>query len=135
MRLGLAAAASALAACATAYQPESTNGGYSEIQAEKRVWIVSFRGNGFTEPARVQDFALLRACEVVLAAGCTHYRIIDVASGSTFGGVVVSGNAYSATGVPINKPTSQIGVTCADAEQGLDASAQAAAIRAKYGID
>ena len=130
-RLALTAAASALAACATAYQPESTNGGYSEIQAQKRVWIVSFRGNGFTQPARAQDFALLRACELVLAAGCTHYRIIDSSSGSTFGGVVFSGNA----GVPINRPTSQIGVTCANAEQGLDASAQAAAIRAKYGIE
>lgn len=117
-------------ACATPYQPEAFAGGYSEIQMQKLAWIVQFRGNEFTRPARTEDFALLRACELVLAAGCTHYRIIDAGTASTFGGAVIAGT----TAVPINMPSSKVGVACADPNEGLDAHAQAATIRSKYGI-
>ena len=107
--------------CATAYQPLSTTGGYTEIQTEKQGWIVNFYGNGFTEQPRAQDFALLRGCELILAAGCTHYRVVEVSTAHVYGG----GHT---------KPRSQVGVACADPKDGLDAGTQAAAIRSKYGL-
>lgn len=121
-------------ACATSYQSEAFTGGYSEMQLSKNAWLVNFRGNGYTRPARVSDFALLRACELILEAGCTHYRLLDAQTVSTYGGAIVSTHAHGATAVPIKKPEAQIAIECADASEGLDASETAARLRAKYSI-
>ncbi|HTO07415.1 MAG TPA: hypothetical protein VMR86_10210 [Myxococcota bacterium] len=131
----LAAAALGLAACATPYQPEGYAGGYTEIQMRPKAWIVTFRGNGYTGSSRAQDMALLRACDLVLEAGCTHYQLVDAKTVSRYGGTVLTHGYYSSTAVPINKPESQIGVECASPGYGMPAQPRADALRQKYGIE
>jgi hypothetical protein len=65
----------ALGGCATAYQPTGLEGGYEETQLAPDVYRVSFRGNAVTEPERAQDFALLRAAELTLQNGYTHFAV------------------------------------------------------------
>lgn len=67
-------AAAFLAACASApprYAPAATPGaaGYSERQIESNRFFVSFRAANPADPARLQDYALLRAAELTLAHG------------------------------------------------------------------
>src|SRR5262245_63870762 len=94
-------------ACATPYQPEGFMGGYSEMQTERHSWVVLFRANGYTAPNRAQDFALIRACELVLEAGCTHYRLADVKSiERRTGSIVHTGNGW-ANANDIRKPKVQ----------------------------
>ena len=67
MRTIAAASASlVLVACATAYQPQSFSGGFSETQLDKNVFRVSFKGNGYTNAERAEEMALLRSAELAL---------------------------------------------------------------------
>ncbi len=76
--LGLALA---LAACAApaAYAPrrpgETT--GYTDRELAPGRYRVTFTGNSVTTRDTVQDFLLLRAAEVTLAAGGTHFVFDD----------------------------------------------------------
>ena len=133
--LALTFVALGLSACATPYQPEGYRGGFSELQLSRSAWRVEFRGNGYTRPARASDFALLRATELVLAAGCTHYEVVSARTGSEYGGTVVNAHAYGATAVPIRKPGSAIAVGCASPDVGVDARETASRLRAKYSLD
>ena len=67
-----------LSACATgpsAYGPaQSASGeGFSNTQIEKDRFRVTYTGRSAEE---AQDFALLRASEIALAEGYSHFRII-----------------------------------------------------------
>ena len=64
-----------LASCATSYHPKSFTGGYSEIQMDKNIFRVSFRGNGKTTMERAVDFALLRSSELTLRSGYKYFTI------------------------------------------------------------
>ncbi len=66
-----------LSACATAYQPQSFSGGFAETQLDTNVFKVSFRGNGYTNPEKAEDLALLRSAELTLKNGFTHFAVID----------------------------------------------------------
>lgn len=79
MRIPLVLAVLVAAACATPYGPGLRNalGGFSDTQLDRNVWTVSFNGNGFTSPARVADFILLRSAELVLDAGFQYFVIAE----------------------------------------------------------
>jgi hypothetical protein len=62
--------------CATGYHSTGFTGGYSDTQLGPDIFRVSFRGNAYTEPERVQDFALLHAAELALSHGYTHFGIL-----------------------------------------------------------
>lgn len=73
--------AAGLAACATAvgtgYQPADSKGfGYSEQKIEADRFRVAFAGDGATSPQQVEDFALLRAAELAVAAGADWFRVV-----------------------------------------------------------
>jgi hypothetical protein len=80
-----------LAGCAiptptpTPYQPKGFSGGYSDVQLDKNVFRVSFRGNGFTSRDRAEELALLRSAELTLKSGFTHFIIVDGRSSSQYG--------------------------------------------------
>lgn len=84
---GIATASFALllAACATAYQPESFSGGFSETQLDSNVFRVSFKGNGYTRADRAEELALLRSAELALKNGFTHFVIVQGQSGAQYG--------------------------------------------------
>ena len=64
-------------ACATAYKRDGFTGGYSELQLDENVFSVSFKGNGFTNSERAEDFALLRCAELAIENGYNFFIIID----------------------------------------------------------
>lgn len=52
-------------------------GGYSETQLAENKFRVSFRGNGLTSRERAADLSLLRAAELALDSGLTHFVVIQ----------------------------------------------------------
>jgi hypothetical protein len=68
-----------LASCATPYQPQSLTGGYSDFLTAPDAATVIFRGNGYTDAARLVELTALRCADVTLAHGY-HYFVINAAS-------------------------------------------------------
>ena len=51
-------------------------GGFSVLQLAPDVYRVAFRGNGYSSPDRVVDFALLGAAELTLQRGARHFVVL-----------------------------------------------------------
>lgn len=68
---------SMLFGCATSYQSQGLGGGFSETQLDTNVFIVNFRGNGYTNPERANDLSLLRSAELALQNGFKYFVIVD----------------------------------------------------------
>ncbi len=66
-----------LCGCATAYQPQSFSGGFSETQLDTNVFAVTFKGNGYTGRDKANDFALLRSAELAIEHGFKYFAIVD----------------------------------------------------------
>lgn len=88
-----------LSACATPYKTDGFMGGFSETQLERNVFRVSFRGNAFTRPERVEEMTLLRSAELALKNGFTHFAIIDSQSRVKLGSVTTPTQSYSTANV------------------------------------
>lgn len=142
------------------YKPEGFGGGYTDMQLDRNIYRVSFRGNGGTSEQRAEDFALLRSAELTLEQGYTHFIILDSASrisssvhsipetSTTRVQGTVSGNTFRGTGTTtttgggsyvITKPRSTNTIICFKERpdvQGLvyDATHVRNTIRAKYGL-
>ncbi len=74
-----------LCACAeinapVAYGPRSNGVGYADERIGKDTYRVSFEGDRHTPRQLVERYALLRAAEVALAAGHSHFAVIDRAT-------------------------------------------------------
>ncbi|MDC8012678.1 CC0125/CC1285 family lipoprotein [Tahibacter soli] len=148
-----------LSACATTYQRTGFSGGFSETQLAPDVFRVSFSGNGFTTPERVQDFAMLRAAELCSGVGHPYFAVVDSVDQSvtqnvtmpgmaqTTGQVNVVGNTavYSGTTTysPVQtysfyKPGVGMMVRCLreqiEGSMTFDAQFLSTTIRAKYGL-
>lgn len=99
-----------LAGCATAYQPMSATGGYSEVQLNADTYQITVAGNGYTSTDRAQKIGLLRASELTLSAGFKRFVVVGGGVGQQYAGnapVVANaiGNTVIATGGgPIMKP-------------------------------
>ena len=101
-----------LAGCATSYKSKGFGGGYSDTRLAPDSFRVMFRGNAYTSPERMQDFALLRAADVVQQHGFTCFAVEnersstavegDKTSGTsvTSGSVETYGNGANMTGQP-----------------------------------
>jgi hypothetical protein len=72
-----------LAGCATSYQRVGATGGFTDMRLAPDVFRITFHGNGYTSRERAQDFALLRASELVLENGFTHFALLDEQQSST----------------------------------------------------
>jgi len=149
-----------LSGCATPYQQVGTSvagGFYSERVAQNR-FAVSFVGNGFTEPKRASDFALLRAAEVTLEYHFTHFTIdgqgdlsrtstVHMGSTSTTTGTVSPYGTYTgftnttSNDMPVFKPGTKLVITCFDGlpedkhiGRVFDANTVVQELKAKYHI-
>lgn len=144
--------------CATSYQSSSFTGGFSETWLAPDTVRVNFAGNGFTTPERAQDLALLRAADLTLSRGFTHFILLGemntlnrqtiTTPGQTYtnGSVNVYGNTAYYTGnttyVPgmtfdVVKPRTGLMVRCLHGTQGMrafDARFLQDSLRAKYKI-
>lgn len=72
----VAVAAVMLSACQTQYQEMGATGGVTAAPITNDTYRISSRGNGFTDPTTVQDYTLLKAAEVTLAAGGSHFLVV-----------------------------------------------------------
>ncbi|MDJ0651440.1 MAG: hypothetical protein QNJ27_00260 [Simkaniaceae bacterium] len=61
--------------CATSYQPEGLDGGYSETLMAHDTYIVTFKGNEFTSHEQSIRYALKRASELTLYSGYKYFSI------------------------------------------------------------
>lgn len=66
-----------LSGCATSYQPMGYSGGYTERPIKEDVYIVTFKGNGFTAPERVRRYAMYRAAELTKEKGYDYFFVIN----------------------------------------------------------
>jgi hypothetical protein len=73
----LIALAIGLGGCATKYQDMGFAGGVAAEPVMTDVYRIVARGNGYTAAARVQDFVLLKAAETTIAAGGSHFVVVD----------------------------------------------------------
>lgn len=86
-----------LVACATAYQPMSSTGGFYHQKISENAYIIGFRGNGFTDARRANDFALLRAAEIGSKLGYTHF-VVEVTLDKSKSELVSTGSTTSTSG-------------------------------------
>ena len=63
--------------CATGYQSQGFKGGYSDTQVAENIFVVSFKGNGYTSAERAEDFALLRSAHVAVDHGFSYFVIVS----------------------------------------------------------
>lgn len=68
--------AALLVGCQTPYQEMGATGGVVAMPITNDTYRISARGNGFTDPTAVQDYSLLKAAEVTLQSGNTHFVIL-----------------------------------------------------------
>ena len=66
-----------LAGCATSYQPKSYTGGYTDTKLDDDKYRVTFSGNQHTSADRVEEYALLRAAELTLEYGYSHFVTVN----------------------------------------------------------
>lgn len=85
----------ALTGCATSYQAQSFSGGFSETQLDKNVFRVTFKGNGYTQSERAEDFALLRSAELTLKHGFSHFAIVDGRQSADYGVMTTPTQSYT----------------------------------------
>ncbi|MEY2116238.1 MULTISPECIES: CC0125/CC1285 family lipoprotein [Rhodanobacter] len=143
LRAAALVAAVLVGGCATAYQPKSFTGGFSETDLGPTSFKIGFSGNGFTSPERASDFALLRAADKSIEDGCSYFSVINEAEGgstssfttstATFGRHSAWGSSFT---TPIFKPNSALLVRCftnqAAGTSLFDAHFVAHSIRTKY---
>lgn len=148
-----------ICACATGYQREGFTGGFSETQLDENVFRVIFKGNGYTQQDRANDFVLLRSADLALENGYKYFIIIDSSTSTqnstyttpttynTNANVYSSGNyAYgtattTSTGgqtYNISKPSSTNTIVCfkEKPEQGFSYNAAfiQKSLKRKYGL-
>jgi len=119
------ALALALGGCATGYQSNGFTGGFSEFQMAQDVYRISFRGNAFTSSDATTEMAMLRAAQLTLDSGYTHFAVMNEGEsystsyvaqpGTTTTTIQPNGYGYTAYShstpglmMPINKPRSEI---------------------------
>lgn len=98
-----------LAGCATTYHPNSFTGGYSDSMLSQNVALISFRGNGYSNPAEVTKMALLRAAEVTSQHGYKFFSIATTQDTSTTVHVMIPGYATTTVLSPTLATTSFTG--------------------------
>jgi hypothetical protein len=96
-RCAFLAALLALAGCATSYGPNGIGGGFSETRRADDIYVVHFRGNGYTKPEQAEEMAFLRAAELTIEKGYRYFVILGE-SGSTDSTVVAMPGQSFTTG-------------------------------------
>jgi len=105
-----------LEGCATAYQPKSFTGGYSEVRLNSETVQISVSGNGYTSTERARNIALLRAADLTIESGFKRFVILGGQVGQVYAGttpVVVNriGNTmYASGGDAIQMPSGTLTV-------------------------
>ena len=149
--LGTVMAAALLVGCATTYQSSGLSGGFSEMQMAQDVYRIKFKGNAFTSSEAAQEMAMLRAAELTMQSGYSHFIVMGAQDGTdrsyihqpgtTTTTITPTGfNSYQATSstyggytAPIDKPRTELMIRMVGPGQGgLDAQMIYRQLAAKY---
>ena len=76
MRLGLIGFLFLVSACATSYQSTSFTGGFSDFPMGGNRHMIKVMANGYTSPERATQIAYVRAAELTVSGGYTHFLIL-----------------------------------------------------------
>lgn len=144
-----------LTGCATSYQPHTAfnKSGFNETELTQNHFKITFQGNEKTFTERASDLALLRASELMIAKGCSNFKLLNAAN-ENIGSVVfpqthkinvyssaienrIYGNANEFSTVYSPKSTVEVG--CATEKVNDESKIYASAsinesIKHKYGI-
>ncbi len=137
--------------------PNASRSTVSHTQLAPDVFRIASRGNGAAAPQRVQDFAFLRAAELTLRSGYTHFTVVTERTGSTAQTIeplipltttngtatrlgtqtVYSSNTVSSVPTHIVRPDASLTIRCSNKPSAgaLDAAFVANSIRRKYRLD
>jgi hypothetical protein len=106
MRVIYAAIALATLAGCTTYTETSLFGGVSAMQVNERTWELTSRGNVYASEKQINDYLLLKAAEIALDNGFTHFVPLQRGSKLTQFAYSTSGSATSAPSFhTYNKPS------------------------------
>ena len=72
--------------CATGYHRQGFAGGYDESQLKADIFRVTFKGNAFISPEKVQDYLLLRCAELTIDNGFSYFIILSESDGMDVSG-------------------------------------------------
>jgi len=113
-----------LTACQTPYQPNGFGGGYEDIQLSEDVFEIRARGNDYSSQGHTRDIMLLRASDLAIQKGFTHFAILSgsMAQSQEYAGTLpgnaqttshatLSGNTIYANASTIYTPAQPIIVT------------------------
>ncbi|MGE5196493.1 MAG: CC0125/CC1285 family lipoprotein [Anaerolineae bacterium] len=90
--------------CATNYQSKNIFGfGFSEIKTNTDSFIVSFKGNGYSDSEKVMKYALRRAAELTLGNGFKYFCLVSSMDKSEF---------VSSNGTLTRRPAMSIQIKC-----------------------
>jgi hypothetical protein len=81
--------------CSTPYKKGGFMGGYEDCKIQDGVFLVSFRGNGYTSYTKAKNYALLRAAEVTKENGYKHFIILDETRDESIQTVVTPKSSYT----------------------------------------
>jgi len=84
-----------LSSCSTPYQSKGFTGGFSDTQLAPDLFRVFFHGNGYTSGEKAQDYALLRAAEVVSQHGFSCFAVVDESNTTTTSSFTTQGEAHT----------------------------------------
>ena len=89
----MALAFGVIGGCATSYQAQGFTGGFSETMLAPDVVRIRFIGNAYTSGERAQDFALLRAAEVMLGNEFPYFAVLNETSDKQVGTYTAPGSS------------------------------------------
>lgn len=79
-------AAVLMGGCATGYQSKGISGGYSDMQIDENTYRVSYSGNKFTEPSKLDSLLIYRAADLTVQKGYDWFTLRDKSSEAKWSG-------------------------------------------------
>jgi hypothetical protein len=119
--------------CHTAYVSKGLFGGYSDTRIDENMFIVTFKGNGYTSTSRSADYALLRCSELCKENGFSYFKIIDDKADKSHDITFWGGSGYDTS-----KPSNRNTIICfKDKPEGVSYNAEwiIKSLKEKYDIE
>jgi hypothetical protein len=85
-RFTLVVVAALISGCATGYNAKGLTGGYSDVQIDENTYRVSYSGNKFTDPSKLESLLIYRAADLTVQKGFDWFTLRDKSSEGKWSG-------------------------------------------------
>lgn len=109
-------------------------GGIDQLQLSDTSFQIIIEGNGYTSPARVQDFMMLRASEIALTNGYRYFRVAETANIGRTGFSADAGGPATPYSASTTFRPGVAAIINLDKSAGLDALTINRQLAPKYGV-